>query len=52
MCMFSILSFAQENPPADDDPLPVPINNQMIWLLIFGLLFVFFYFKNRAAITK
>lgn len=52
ICMFSLVSFAQEDPPADDDPLPLPINNQIIWLLIFGLVFVFFYFKNRKAIAK
>ena len=51
-CLFSIVSFAQENPPADDDPPPGPINNYIIWLFIFGIIFVIFYLNNRKAVVK
>ncbi len=30
----------------DDDPAPTPINGKLIWLLIIGLCFAFYYFRK------
>lgn len=48
--------FAQE--PGDDDgggmdeEDPVPINGKLIWLIIAGLAFAFYYFKKYRKVAK
>jgi len=44
----SLLASAQPiDPPADPDPLPAPIDNQIIWLIIVGIAFAFFVINKR-----
>lgn len=45
--LFSFVTFAQEDPPADDDPPTAPINSKLIWLALLGIAFMIFYFKNK-----
>ena len=52
LCLFSMVSFAQVDPPADDDPLPVPINSKLIWLGVFGIVFAVCHFKNKKTVSK
>ena len=52
MAFMSFLSVAQPvDSPADDDPLPAPINTKLIWLAIVGISFAFFYFKKQTKTT-
>lgn len=50
----SFLAKAQPvDPPADPDPLPAPINNQMIWLAIAGIAFAYYIIsKKKIFLTK
>ena len=48
MAFISFLSYAQLDPPADDDPPPAPINTKLIWLAVAGIIFVYFYFRKQA----
>jgi hypothetical protein len=53
MAFMSFLSVAQPvDPPADDDPLPAPINTKLIWLAIVGISFAFFYFRKQTKTTQ
>ncbi len=48
LALVSFLSFAQPvDPPADEDPPASPINTQLIWLAVIGIVFAFFYLKNQ-----
>ena len=48
MAFMSFLSVAQPvDPPADDDPLPAPINTKLIWLAIVGISFAFLHFRKQ-----
>ena len=41
------------DPPADPDPLPAPIDNQIIWLVIIGIAFAFYILnKRKVSLTK
>lgn len=47
----SFLASAQPvDPPADPDPLPAPIDSQIIWLAVLGIAFAF-YILNKKKIT-
>jgi hypothetical protein len=47
----SFLASAQPiDPPADPDPLPAPINSQIIWLAVIGIAFAF-YVINKKKIS-
>jgi hypothetical protein len=35
------------DPPADPDPLPAPINNQIIWLVVLGIVFAYYIIKRK-----
>ena len=49
LAFVSFLSYADPvDPPADEDPLPAPINTKLIWLAIVGVFFAFFYFKKQT----
>lgn len=50
----SFLATAQPvDPPADPDPLPAPIDNQIIWLVVFGIVFAYYIInKNKVSVTK
>lgn len=44
----NLLASAQPiDPPADPDPLPAPIDNQIIWLTLVGIAFAFFVINKR-----
>lgn len=46
--LFSFVAYAQEDPPADDDPIPAaPINSKLIWLVLIGIVFMAYYFKRN-----
>ena len=41
------------DPPADTDPPPAPINEQIIWLAITGIVFAFYIInKKKISLTK
>jgi len=47
----SFLATAQPvDPPADPDPLPAPIDSQIIWLVIVGIAFAY-YIINKKKVT-
>ncbi|MBC5834664.1 hypothetical protein G6N05_09355 [Flavobacterium sp. F372] len=50
----SFLATAQPvDPPADPDPLPAPINGQIIWLAVVGIVFAFYILnKKKVSFTK
>lgn len=48
----SILLSQPVDPPADDDPLPTPIDSGLVFLLIAGLLFAGFYFFKLKKINS
>lgn len=50
----SFLATAQPvDPPADPDPLPAPIDNQIIWLALVGIAFAYYILnKKKASLTK
>jgi hypothetical protein len=52
MTFISFLAEAQIDPPADDDPLPAPIDTKLIWLAIVGTAFVFYFFKTKKIATQ
>ena len=52
MAFVSFLSYAQLDPPADDDPPPAPINTKLIWLAVTGIIFAYFYFRKQAKTTS
>ncbi len=50
----SLLATAQPvDPPADPDPLPAPIDSQIIWLVVVGIAFAYYIInKNKVSLTK
>lgn len=47
----SLLASAQPvDPPADPDPLPAPIDSQIIWLFVVGIAFAYYIINKRKAI--
>lgn len=54
LTFISFLATAQPvDPPADPDPLPAPIDNQIIWLAIVGIAFAFYIFnKKKVSLSK
>lgn len=52
--LMSFLATAQPvDPPADPDPPAAPINNQIIWLAIVGIVLAFYFInKKKISITK
>ena len=50
----SFLASAQPvDPPADPDPLPAPINSQIIWLTVLGIAFAYYIInKKKISLTK
>lgn len=47
----SFLASAQPvDPPADPDPLPAPIDSQIIWLAVIGIAFAF-YILNKKKVS-
>ena len=50
----SFLASAQPvDPPADPDPLPAPINSQIIWLAVLGIAFAYYIInKKKISLTK
>ncbi len=50
----SLLASAQPvDPPADPDPLPAPIDSQIIWLVVVGIAFAFYITnKKKVSFTK
>lgn len=50
----SFLATAQPiDPPADPDPLPAPIDNQIIWLGIVGIAFAYYIIsKKKVSVIK
>lgn len=52
--LISFLSSAQPvDPPADPDPLPAPIDNQIIWLVVIGIVFAYYIInKKKTSLTK
>jgi len=46
----SFLASAQPvDPPADPDPLPAPIDSQIIWLTVVGIAFAFYILNKKKA---
>ncbi len=44
----SILATAQPpDPPADPDPVPAPIDGQIIWLVILGIAFAYYIINKK-----
>lgn len=51
MCFFS--KAQPVDPPADPDPLPAPIDSQIIWLVIAAILIGYYVIqKNKVITTK
>lgn len=51
----SFLASAQTpvDPPADPDPLPAPIDSQIIWLAVVGIIFAYYILnKKKVSLTK
>ena len=51
----SFLASAQTpvDPPADPDPLPAPIDSQIIWLAVVGIAFAYYILnKKKVSLTK
>ncbi len=50
----SFLATAQPvDPPADPDPLPAPIDSQIIWLVVVGIAFAYYIInKKKFSLTK
>ncbi len=50
----SFLATAQPvDPPADPDPLPAPIDSQIIWLVVVGIAFAYYIInKKKVSLTK
>lgn len=51
----SFLATAQTpvDPPADPDPLPAPIDNQIIWLAVFGIVLAYYIInKKKTSLIK
>jgi len=50
----SFLATAQPvDPPADPDPLPAPIDGQIIWLIIVGIAFAYYVInKKKISLIK
>ena len=41
------------DPPADPDPLPAPIDSQIIWLAVVGIAFAYYILnKKKVSLTK
>lgn len=41
------------DPPADPDPLPSPIDGQIIWLIVIGIGFAYYIInKKKVSSTK
>ena len=50
----SFLASAQTpvDPPADPDPLPAPIDSQIIWLAVVGIIFAYYILnKKKVSLT-
>lgn len=54
IALISFLSSAQPvDPPADPDPLPAPIDNKIIWLVVVGIVFAYYIInKSKTSLTK
>ena len=52
MAFVSFVSVAQEDPPADDDPVAAPINSYLIWLAILGVSFILYTLNKRNSIKE
>ena len=37
------------DPPADPDPLPAPIDSQIIWLVVIGIAFAYFIINKKKV---
>lgn len=50
----SLLAMAQPvDPPADPDPLPAPIDSQIIWLIVIGIALAYYVTNNKkVSLTK
>ena len=51
----SFLASAQTpvDPPADPDPLPAPIDSQIMWLAVVGIIFAYYILnKKKVSLTK
>jgi len=50
----SFLATAQPvDPPADPDPLPAPIDSQIIWLVVIGIAFAYYIINiKKVSLTK
>ena len=50
----SFLASAQPvDPPADPDPLPAPIDSQIMWLAVVGIIFAYYILnKKKVSLTK
>lgn len=54
LTFISFLASAQPvDPPADPDPLPAPIDSQIIWLAVAGVAFAYYILnKKKVSFTK
>lgn len=54
MTFISYLASADPvDPPADPDPNPVPIDGQIIWLIVVGIAFAYYIIKKeKASLTE
>ncbi|WP_269226853.1 hypothetical protein [Flavobacterium eburneipallidum] len=47
-CLISQIIFADPiDPPGEDEPAPLPINNWLIYLAIVGLVYSFLFLKKK-----
>lgn len=50
LTFMSLFATAQPvDPPADQDPLPAPIDNQIIWLVFVGIAFAFYIINKKKV---
>jgi hypothetical protein len=46
------IAFAQDDEPENPDPEPLPINSKLVWLALFGILFILYKRKELTKLSK